>query len=108
MVPEAINIIQGNRDIKLFGELLNQTWETKRSLSNKLSNDEIDRIYTLALSAGAIGGKLLGAGGGGNLCFFLLNHQSKRQLEELLKTIFLFHLNSKIMAVKLFNMSLNF
>ena len=71
MVPEAINIIQGNRDIKLFGELLNQTWETKRSLSNKLCNDEIDRIYTLALSAGAIGGKLLGAGGGEFMLLFV-------------------------------------
>jgi len=71
MVPEAINIIQGNGDIRLFGELLNQAWETKRSLSDKLSNDEIDRIYALALRAGAIGGKLLGAGGGGFMVLFV-------------------------------------
>ena len=83
MVPEAINIIQGNRDIKLFGELLNQTWETKRSLSNKLSNDEIDRIYTLALSAGAIGGKLLGAGNGGFMLFYARKKNHKKILNSL-------------------------
>lgn len=54
-----------------FGRLLGETWLLKRSISNKISTDYIDEIYHKATSAGALGGKLLGAGGGGCLLFYV-------------------------------------
>ncbi len=71
MVTEAIMILQGQQSSVLeFGELLAEAWEYKRSLSDKVSTPEIDEIYTAGRRAGAIGGKLLGAGGGGFLLLF--------------------------------------
>ena len=71
MVDEAINILNKNKNIFEFGNLLNETWKLKRSLTNKISNSMIDTIYEMALKAGAIGGKLLGAGGGGFMLLFV-------------------------------------
>jgi D-glycero-alpha-D-manno-heptose-7-phosphate kinase len=71
MVDEAINILNANKNIIEFGNLLNETWKLKRSLTNKISNSMIDTIYEMALKAGAIGGKLLGAGGGGFMLLFV-------------------------------------
>jgi D-glycero-alpha-D-manno-heptose-7-phosphate kinase len=71
MVDEAISILTTNKNILEFGKLLNKTWRLKRSLTNKISNPKIDNIYETALKAGAIGGKLLGAGGGGFMIFFV-------------------------------------
>jgi D-glycero-alpha-D-manno-heptose-7-phosphate kinase len=56
-------------DIVRFGELLHENWQLKRCLSTKVSNSGIDDLYARARAAGAIGGKLLGAGGGGFLLF---------------------------------------
>lgn len=71
MVEEGIQILQNpNTAITQFGELLHQSWLYKRELSNKVSNPEIDAIYQAAMDAGAIGGKILGAGGGGFLLLF--------------------------------------
>jgi len=53
-----------------FGRLLRETWELKRSLSDKITTERIDGIYGAALEAGALGGKLLGAGGGGFMLFY--------------------------------------
>jgi D-glycero-alpha-D-manno-heptose-7-phosphate kinase len=53
-----------------FGEMLHEGWEKKRSLTASISNEDIDRMYARALKAGATGGKLLGAGGGGCLLFY--------------------------------------
>jgi D-glycero-alpha-D-manno-heptose-7-phosphate kinase len=58
-----------NEDVSSFGKLLDESWTLKRSLSKKISNDNIDSIYSRALDSGAIGGKLLGAGGGGFMLF---------------------------------------
>jgi len=69
MVDEAVNILQSNRLVE-FGELLHEGWQLKCSLSDKISTPQIDDIYTTARSAGATGGKLLGAGGGGFLLLF--------------------------------------
>jgi D-glycero-alpha-D-manno-heptose-7-phosphate kinase len=54
-----------------YGRLLHESWTVKRQLSNLISNDEIDRIYELAMANGAQGGKILGAGGGGYFMFFV-------------------------------------
>jgi len=70
MVDEAQNILNGNNDLLEFGKLLHESWQLKRSLSDKVSTSEIDEIYDAARNAGAIGGKLLGAGGGGFILFF--------------------------------------
>lgn len=64
------------KNIDLFGELLNENWEFKKSISKNISSPYIDEFYKTALSSGAIGGKLLGAGGGG---FFLIYAKQKDQ-----------------------------
>ncbi|UCN00484.1 kinase [Sulfurimonas sp. SWIR-19] len=72
LVDEAHTILTDNsRDLQDFGRLLNQTWELKKTLSSKITNVELDSLYTKALNAGAIGGKLLGAGGGGFMVFYV-------------------------------------
>ncbi|HEX5483908.1 MAG TPA: kinase [Terriglobia bacterium] len=57
--------------IEDFGRLLHEGWQIKRSLTQKITNPAIDEIYEAGLSAGALGGKLLGAGGGGFMLFFV-------------------------------------
>lgn len=70
MVDEAINILQNSKNIDTFGELLHEGWMEKKSLGTEISTEAIDSIYNLAKSSGAIGGKLIGAGGGGFLLLF--------------------------------------
>jgi D-glycero-alpha-D-manno-heptose-7-phosphate kinase len=71
LVDEAADIISNpNRQLNEFGKLLNETWQLKKSLSSRIATPEIDDLYTQALKAGATGGKLLGAGGGGFMLFF--------------------------------------
>ena len=71
LVLEAMTILQSQRDICDFGKLLHESWILKRSLTNSISNPKIDDIYNKAVRAGAIGGKLLGAGGGGFMLIFV-------------------------------------
>jgi D-glycero-alpha-D-manno-heptose-7-phosphate kinase len=70
LVDEGLAILNRNDDLKNFGELLHEAWQAKRSLSATVSNTEVDNLYARARSAGAIGGKLTGAGGGGFLLLF--------------------------------------
>jgi D-glycero-alpha-D-manno-heptose-7-phosphate kinase len=65
MVDEAAQLLASKADLRGFGELLHEAWLTKRSLSDKVTNPQVDALYEEARAAGAIGGKLLGAGGGG-------------------------------------------
>jgi D-glycero-alpha-D-manno-heptose-7-phosphate kinase len=71
MVDEGISILQGNTSICKFGELLHETWMLKKGLSSKVSNKSVDELYSRARRAGAIGGKITGAGGGGFLLLFV-------------------------------------
>jgi D-glycero-alpha-D-manno-heptose-7-phosphate kinase len=72
MVDEALDILKNeNQDLLALGELLHETWQLKKSLSDKISSPLINEIYEKALKAGAMGGKLLGAGGGGFMLFFV-------------------------------------
>jgi D-glycero-alpha-D-manno-heptose-7-phosphate kinase len=65
-------------DIEQFGDILDQNWQLKKRLSEKISGSKIDEIYEKAKNNGALGGKLLGAGGGGFLLFYCeLEHQEK-------------------------------
>ena len=79
LVDQAIAVLQSKTTtIEEFGKLLHENWVQKRKLSDRVSTGQIDALYDTARSVGAIGGKLLGAGGGG---FFLLfvkpEHQQK-------------------------------
>jgi len=71
MVDEAINILNSDRDLLDFGKLLHENWQLKRSLTDKVSTPYTDFLYESAIKAGATGGKLLGAGGGGFMLFFV-------------------------------------
>lgn len=71
MVDEAIAILQSRGSLLPFGELLHEGWKIKRGLTPRISNAGIDDLYEGARRAGAVGGKLLGAGGGGFLLLFV-------------------------------------
>ncbi len=70
MVGQATDIVTGRHDLREFGSLLHESWQLKRGLTNVISNDHIDASYAKARHAGALGGKLLGAGGGGFILVF--------------------------------------
>lgn len=70
-VDHAVDILNGGRNIIEFGKLLHKSWQIKKQLSKKISNPEIDSVYEKALKNGAVGGKLLGAGGGGFMLLFV-------------------------------------
>lgn len=84
LVDEAQGILT-NKDASLneFGKLLDYTWKLKRGTGNKVSNNSIDDLYDRGIKAGALGGKLLGAGGGG----FLLFYVEKDKQENVLKAL---------------------
>lgn len=72
LVDRAETILRDqNCSLDEFGKLLHENWKIKRSLTNKISNPEIDEIYEAGLQSGALGGKLLGAGAGGFMLFFV-------------------------------------
>lgn len=71
LVAEGLSVLGGDKDIREFGHLLHEAWLAKRSLSSSVSNGDIDEIYARARAAGAIGGKLTGAGGGGFMLLFV-------------------------------------
>lgn len=72
LVDEAERILTDkNSDLNDFGRLLHTTWQLKRRTGSKVSSSYIDNLYEKALSAGALGGKLLGAGGGGFFLFYV-------------------------------------
>ena len=78
LVNEAQAILEDKHsDFNDFGRLLDHTWRLKRSTGGKISNDSIDDLYEKGLKAGALGGKLLGAGGGGFFLFYV--EPDKRQ-----------------------------
>lgn len=70
MVNEAVDILSGDKPLSEFGNLLHESWMLKRQLTNKITTTGIDDIYIAARKAGAYGGKLLGAGGGGFMLIF--------------------------------------
>ena len=71
MVDPMVEILSGRGDLSDVGPMLHESWMLKRSITEQVSNDEIDTAYGRAMEAGAAGGKLAGAGGGGFLMFFV-------------------------------------
>ena len=93
LTEEAIQILAQGESLDNFGELLHESWQIKRGLSSKITNTQIDEIYDAARSAGALGGKLLGAGGGGFMLLFVkpeLQPKIKERLSKLLYVPFKF------------------
>ena len=81
-VFEGINILENkSKSLDDFGELLNESWILKKGLSEKITNPKIDNLYSIAMEAGASGGKLLGAGGGGFLLFYVNKKYQKDFIE---------------------------
>ena len=76
-------LLQNDVNLNKFGEILHQAWMNKRKLALSISNPVIDRYFEMALEAGAIGGKLCGAGGGGFLLFYV-ERQRQPQVREAL------------------------
>jgi len=101
MVDEAIDVLNGSdSDITDVGRFLHESWMIKRSLTDKITTLQIDKIYETALEAGALGGKLLGAGGGGFILLFVepeFQPKVKEKLKNLLYVPFKFeNLGSQI------------
>ncbi|MGA2149907.1 MAG: kinase [Bryobacteraceae bacterium] len=87
LVDEGVAALSGGQDIRAFGELLHEAWQAKRELSSMVSNRDVDAIYEAAMSAGAIGGKLTGAGGGGFMLLFVPPPNQKAVTESLKKLV---------------------
>ncbi len=83
MVDEGTEILRSKGDLFQFGDLLDEAWQAKKMLGSKVSSPRIDAIYSAAKRAGAIGGKVLGAGGGGFILFFVPPERRGSVREEL-------------------------
>ena len=84
LVDEAESVLTNRHsDLNEFGRLLDVTWQLKRQTGSKVSTDSIDGVYSLAKEAGAIGGKLLGAGGGGFFVFYVEKDKQAKVKEAL-------------------------
>ena len=93
LVDDAEKVLTSKTDLEEFGRLLDYTWRLKRGITDKVSTDSIDAVYFRALQAGATGGKLLGAGGGGFLLFYVdpdKQESVRKALENLLYVPFEF------------------
>jgi D-glycero-alpha-D-manno-heptose-7-phosphate kinase len=71
LVEEAMLVLSKGDNFSEFGSLLHEAWQAKRSLSPRVSNSQVDEMYEAALGAGALGGKITGAGGGGFMLLFV-------------------------------------
>lgn len=92
-VTEALRVLCGRGDICDFGRLLKEAWQIKRSLGANVTNQAVDDLYQESLNAGALGGKLTGAGGGGFLLLFVppgCQRKVRRRLQRLISVPFKF------------------
>jgi len=85
-VGEATKTLR-NGDVNNFGKLLHESWLEKKSLSSSITNSSIDEIYDIAINKGALGGKLLGAGGGGFFLFYVPYSKQKNLIKHFRKLI---------------------
>ncbi|MBP3336277.1 MAG: kinase [Ruminiclostridium sp.] len=78
-----------NSDLNDFGRLLDHTWKLKRGITTRISTNSLDEIYEKAMSAGALGGKLLGAGGGGFFVFYVEPEKRQAVMQALDKLLYI-------------------
>ena len=88
LVEESLSILNSDQDLMNFGKLLHEAWQAKRSLSASVSTPYVDELYDLAISVGAVGGKLTGAGGGGFMLLFVPPDRHQTVREKLDKMIY--------------------
>ena len=87
MVDSAHSVLTGNSPLSNFGKMLDQTWREKKKLDSAVSNNLVDKMYETALAGGALGGKLLGAGGGGFMLLYVPVEKQKK-VRKLLKKFY--------------------
>ena len=83
LVDIATDVLCNGNNLDDFGRLLNQTWQLKRGLESSITPNFVDDIYSKAIKAGALGGKLLGAGGGGFMIFYVTQERRSAVLNAL-------------------------
>lgn len=89
MVDEAVLILSDKRrSLREFGELMAESWRLKRGINREISTDYVDQMYEAARNAGAVGGKLLGAGGGGFMLFYVERQRQQAVREALKKSLY--------------------
>jgi len=84
MAKESVKLLEKNK-LNDFGNLLNESWVVKKKLSSNISNSTIDEMYDTALKSGALGGKILGAGGGGYLMLYVPEKNHNKLLNNMKK-----------------------
>ena len=93
MAREATSLLEGESNLLDFGRMLDEAWQIKRGITDRITNEGIDALYQKARESGALGGKLLGAGGGGFLLFFVPPEKQqgvREALKDLLEVPFAF------------------
>jgi len=107
LLNRGLDVLNSNSDICEFGKLLAENWRIKQTLSSRITLARIDEIYAKALRAGAIGGKILGAGGGGFMLFFArpeVQPRIKKALKDILYVPFRFeNLGSQIIFYSVYD-----
>lgn len=88
LVDESEKILTSKTDLAEFGKLLDYTWKLKRGITKAISNDSIDALYKKAIDEGAVGGKLLGAGGGGFMLFYVEEDRQEKVKEALKQLLY--------------------
>ena len=82
-LAEEMNSSLKQSDITLFGELLHKGWLAKKKFTKGVSNENVNKIYDIALENGALGGKLTGAGGGGHMLFYCEKSKHDRFIQKM-------------------------
>lgn len=90
LVDEAENVlVNSNKNLDEFGRLLDYSWKLKREIGSNVSTNSIDMLYEEAIKAGALGGKLLGAGGGGFLVFYVREEHRDSVMEAMKNLLYI-------------------
>ena len=89
IAKEAQKIILSEKNYHELGLLMNESWNIKRKLTNSVSNVYIDELYDKALKAGAIGGKLIGAGGAGFMIFYCPKKNQNKLINSLKNLVYI-------------------
>lgn len=90
LVEPLKEVVSSGKNNSEFGKILHRGWQLKRSITEEISNNEVDKYYESALQSGATGGKLLGAGGGGFLLFYV-EPEKQQAVADALKDLYQLH-----------------